>query len=74
MPFASELVVMLGAGGGAAASVVIVNALVAVWPALVTSTSKFVVPAAVGVPLISPVAVFSTRPAGSVVALNRAHV
>ena len=41
---------------------------------LVTSTSKVVGPAADGVPLISPVSVFSNRSAGSVVSLNIAHV
>ena len=50
------------------------SAFVAVAAALVTSTSKFVVPADVGVPLISPVPVFSAKPAGSVVELNSAQV
>ena len=71
MPFGiGELVVMLGAG----LTIVIDSVFVAVWPALVTSISKLVVPAAEGVPLISPVAGFRPRPAGSVVALNSAHV
>ena len=49
------------------------NAWVSVLPPLVTSTSKFVVPAAVGVPLIRPVPAFSNRPSGRVVPLKRAH-
>ena len=45
----------------------------AVSPALVTWTVKFEVPAAVGVPLISPVAAFRLNPAGSAPAVM-AHV
>ena len=60
-------------GAGTTASIVMASAFVAVWPSLVTSTSKFPVPTAVGMPLISPAA-FRARPAGRVVELNIAHV
>lgn len=54
-------------------SIVIASAFVSVRPLLVTSTSKFVVPAVVGVPLISPVPVASARPYGPVIELASWH-
>ena len=66
MPVALVALVITGVGGGL---MVIVNVALPVPPALVALMVTVKVPAAVGVPEISPVAVFTVKPAGNGVAL-----
>jgi hypothetical protein len=65
-PVALVALVITGAGGGLMA---IVKVTLPVPPALVALIVTVKVPAAVGVPEISPVAVFTVKPAGNGVAL-----
>jgi hypothetical protein len=66
VPVALVALVITGVGGGL---MVIVNVALPVPPALVALMVTVKVPAAVGVPEISPVAVFTVKPAGNGVAL-----
>ena len=66
MAFAVKELVMTGAG----LTIVTANVALPVPPALVAPNVTFVVAAAVGVPEITPVAVFMVRPAGNGEALK----